>query len=772
MKIAIVDKQPAHVDYIKYLKLEEYADCIDILHLSSIKKAKILKADVDLEMNVDDYDYIILIGSEACKHIAKIGSVTNYAGLLVEEKFIPMINPAMLAFKPDAVDSFDKAAGKCRMHISGNSPALQAQNFTHTEDEEIARDLLLECLNSDAPVVAFDTETSALYPRDGYLLGISLSYKVQQGVYISADCLSDELVAILQEIMTKKIIVMHNAKFDIKWTEYHLGIVFNEVVHDTLLQHYVLDETQGTHGLKTLAIKYTDFGDYDSDLGEFKTSYCKSHGIKQEDFSYAFIPFDIIGRYAGIDTAVTLELYYKFYPIIQKSEQLSNVYHTILLPGMRFLNEMEENGVPFDLARLEKGRDEMDIEIDDLKRKLYEFPLIKQFEADQGKTFNPASTPQLRIMLFQYCGLRPTGKKTGTGADSTDATVLTELAKQHEIPGLILHIRQTSKIKNTYLDKIIPALDEDSRLRTGFNISSTTSGRLSSSGKLNMQQLPRDNKLVKGCIKAPAGYKIVSQDLGTAEMYYAAVLSGDKKLMKIFQDGGDFHSSIAHMVFKLQCDVSKVKNLYGGIRQAAKAISFGILYGSGPQKVADTVTDFNKEEALRDGTDSYEVFSKQDAIEAIKQYYDTYKVLAKWLKTSQAQIKQNGFIYSAFGRKRRLRNVFSTDQGIASGEVRSGVNFLIQSVASDINLMAAMDLHNYLKTSTIDAQIFALVHDSILALVKEEDVEEYGAVIKEITQRDRGLSIKNAPIAVDFEVGDDYSFDGFEKQFPHLMEAA
>ena len=112
---------------------------------------------------------------------------------------------------------------------------------------------------------------------------------------------------------------------------------------------------------------------------------------------------------------------------------------------------------------------------------------------------------QLRILLFDFLRLTPTGKLTGTGAQSTDAEVLKTLSSEHPIPGVILDIRQKSKIKNTYLDKVIPALDKDSRIRTGFNLTSTTSGRLSSSGKLNMQQLPRDNAAVKGCIIAQPG---------------------------------------------------------------------------------------------------------------------------------------------------------------------------------------------------------------------------------------------------------------------------
>jgi len=277
---------------------------------------------------------------------------------------------------------------------------------------------------------------------------------------------------------------------------------------------------------------------------------------------------------------------------------------------------------------------------------------------------------------------------------------------------------------------------------------------LSSSGKFNAQQIPRDNPIIKGCIKAPTGYKIVSQDLTTAEMYYAAVLSNDKNLQQVFTSGGDFHSTIAKMVFDLTCEVDDVKNQFGSMRQSAKAISFGILYGSGPQKVSDTVSKSTGEYY---GIDR----AKQD----IKSYFDKFNKLKGWLKSRKEFIEANGYTYSFFGRKRRLINVFSSDKGIAAHEVRSGINAEIQSLASDMNLFGAMDTANEIKAKKIDAQIFMLVHDSIVALVKDECVEEYCEILKRNTQKDRGCSIKGHPIGVDQEIGQDYSFGKFDKQY-------
>mgnify|MGYP003148207202 FL=1 len=336
--------------------------------------------------------------------------------------------------------------------------------------------------------------------------------------------------------------------------------------------------------------------------------------------------------------------------------------------------------------------------------------------------------------------------------------MLKTLSEEHPIPGVILDIRQKSKIKNTYLDKVIPALDKDGRIRTGFNLTSTTSGRLSSSGKLNMQQLPRDNSAVKGCIKAQPGYKILQQDLSTAEVYVASVLSNDKALQNVFKSGGDLHSTVAKMVFQLPHETADISVYAKKERQAAKAITFGIMYGSGPAKVSETVTK-----------DSGEFFSIEQAKDTISKYFLTFRKLKTWLSKSKEQIESDGFIYSILGRKRRLPNVFSNDKGIASHEVRSGINFLIQSVASDINLLAGVEVSQWLRDNKKDAKIIALVHDSLVLEVKESEIEEVSEMMAKITQKDRGCSIPGQPIGVDLEIGDDYAFGKFEKQYPELL---
>jgi DNA polymerase-1 len=194
--------------------------------------------------------------------------------------------------------------------------------------------------------------------------------------------------------------------------------------------------------------------------------------------------------------------------------------------------------------------------------------------------------------------------------------------------------------------------------------------------------------------------------------------------------------------------------LYGNDTNVTHKCTFGILYGSGARSVAETVTKA-----------SGEYFSVEDAQSAIDDYFKTFHVLKKWLNEQKKLIQTQGYVYSFFNRKRRLSNVFSPDKGIAAHEVRSGINALIQSLASDMNLIAAMEAHRKFRQEGLHAYIFMLVHDSIVIHAREDCVDRALEILKECTQRDRGCSIPNFPIGIDQDVGDDYSFGKFEEKY-------
>jgi len=731
MKIAVVEKSKTGYSdpYREYFNFD-----YDRFQLTNSNKTKILKKDITLTEDFEEYDYVVLVGKEPCRHIGKVGNVTKFAGHLVGGKYIPMLNPIAVKFNPGIKDTLEGALAKMHTHIDGT----YEENLGEYEGITCARrakEYLLEVLRKGKNVVV-DIETSSLYPREGYVLGIAMTYKANYGVYIESDCIDDEIEQLMQKIFDSKQVIFHNAKFDMKWLMYHFNFNFPKW-QDTMLEHYILNENEA-HDLKSLVMKYTKMGEYDRELEEFKAAYRKAHGILMADFSYEVIPFETMVPYASADADGTMRLFNKFNPIIQK--HFKELYDNILRRGTDFLIHIEETGVPFSELHLNMANTKFSEDIFQLSEKLYEFEEVHEVEKEQGVKFNPNSTAQLRKLFFDKLNL-PVSKKTPGGDPSTDKEVLTALAELHAIPKIISEIRGKVKLRSTYIIKVLNGIDNDGRLRTGFHLHTVSSGRLSSSGKLNMQQLPRDDKTVKNCIRHPdPDWVIFSQDLQTAEMYYAAVLSGDKNLAKVFIDGGDFHSSIAKMTFNLACDVSTIKEKYPDLRQASKAVSFGIMYGAGAGKVAQTAG-----------------ISYGEAKNIINRYFKQFHQLDMWIKKVQDEIMTNGYIYSAFGRKRRVPNVFSLDDYEQGHALRSAMNFTIQSVASDINLLSAIDALNFTLEKTLPVEIFGLVHDSILGACHKGHINQTEKILRIATQKDRGVSIPRCPIKVDFGSGESYA---------------
>jgi len=732
MKVAVVEKTKTNGNlYYEYFDFD-----FDLFALTKTKSQKVLKKDITLNESFEDYDFVILVGAEPAKHIAKVSNITKYAGQLFDNKYIPILNPAAVKFNPGLKDSFDVGLKKLKQHLDGTF-AIDQGNYIVLDTEEKATKYLNKIIyDRSCTHVVVDIETSSLYPRDGYILGVALSHKEGLGYWIPSDVIWDSVEDLLKIVFSTKVCIFHNAKFDMKWLQYHYKAVFPSW-EDTMLMHYLLNENE-PHDLKSLVLKYTKLGDYDAELEEFKRTYCKAHKVLLRDFSYEVIPTDIMYKYAAADADGTIRLNHIFKPLIDKF--FTFPYESLLKRGTKFLLDIEEIGVPFSKEKLLEAAVSLNNEIQSERDKLYDYPEVLKAEEILGTKFNPNSTAHLRLLFFDLLKLNSI-KKTPKGEKSTDKEVLDSLAKKHPIPALIKNIRSKVKLKSTYIDKVLAGLDSDGRLRTGFHLHTVTSGRLSSSGKLNMQQLPRDDKTVKYCISPTSSdYVIFSQDLKTAEMYYAAVLSKDKNLAKVFSEGQDFHSSIAKLVFNLTCKIEEVATKYPDLRQASKAVSFGILYGAGPGKVASTVG-----------------ISIKEAQQIINQYFNTFPQLDKWLKNTREEIIHKGCTYSILGRKRRVAGVYSIDEGEQGHAVRSALNFKVQSLASDANLLAAMDTHDWIIKNEFPAEIFALVHDSIIGQVRVDKVEEFKDKLKYFTQLDRGFSIPNTPIGVDFGFGNSYA---------------
>ena len=715
--------------------LKEYSGNIsfDVLYLSSEPKEKILKKDVDLDMSIfSTYDILCSVGAEALKYACGLTGITKYNGSVVNEKFIPIIDPNMVFIKAQYGDDLVKAFKKINSVISGEQPLVFNKTYHHYTVEQEFATYLKKLKNTS--VISVDTETTSLSPRKGNILGFVFSTEAHEGVYVDSHII-EYYYDDFEEIFKNTKCVFHNAKFDIQFISHEFGFEFPDF-EDTMLLHYCLDESVGSHGLKQLAMKFTDLGDYEKELDDYKKTWCRQHKIKLEDFNYGMLPTEVLGPYACKDGDATMQLYQKFKPLVDKNPHFTSLYSNLLKPAIMSIIHLESTGGPIHIETLDDLIEDYKIDIEEAMNELAFHPAIQEFEATTDKVFNPNSVFHLRQVFFEILKLKPI-KKTDTGAYSTDAEVLENL--NHPVAEAVLDLRKKVKLSQTYLKNIKEGADKDMRLRSSFNITGTTSGRLSSSGVLNYQNLPRDKDAgIKKIFRAQEGYSIVQADLGTAEVYVAAALSNDKFLQRAFIEKMDFHSYVAKNMFKLSCSVDEVKNLYPDERQWAKAITFGVLYGAGPNKISETAN-----------------VSMSEAKDFIIKYFKEASSLRKWIDSCLSTIESNSFIYSAFGRKRRLPEVQASNRGIAAHASRSGLNFLIQSVASDINILGLVDTVAWVKENKLENQIrlFATVHDSIVAEVRTDMIDEYSTVLKANLQKDRGVFIPNCPIVVDVEVG-------------------
>jgi len=186
-KVALVETKPSSTNFKKEFDDEFEFDQFQLCSDPNIKK--VLKRDCDIEIDVDAYDWLILVGSDALKYFTPINSITEYSGKKVEEKFLPIINPAMLAFKPEAQRTWDDSKQSIVEYITGNKQdtVITTYNAWGIQDTEEANDFIRAAISAPLPYVALDSETTGLYPRDGHMLGISLSYEADRGAYIDTE---------------------------------------------------------------------------------------------------------------------------------------------------------------------------------------------------------------------------------------------------------------------------------------------------------------------------------------------------------------------------------------------------------------------------------------------------------------------------------------------------------------------------------------------------------------------------------------------------------
>lgn len=723
--------------------LQKYIKDIEFMYLVDTPKDKIYKKDINMDAFsaffneiVTPEDKVILVGAEVLKHLFGANGISKLSGTyqtftskqLGTHTVGLLVDVSILMVYPHKIKEVEVAIKKL---LSDSPKANNEKEYLIASSNEEADMIISKCNNAD--VLAIDLETSDLYPHKGEILGVCLSTKPHQGFYIPYQFVKKDKLQVI--INNANNIVGHNIKYDLKWLLHNHITIPKEKIHDTMILAFLEDENK-SHGLKELAIEMTDLGDYETELNLEKKAYCKKYKIKISDFSYAFLDPKTLGIYGCKDADATQQLFHKF--------KLTKSYTSILYKKLIYVSvalaKMELNGSRVDTDKLDELYNEFYEKIIQYKNELQEYA----YNISNGELadFNPNSYQQVGKLIYGYCNL-PIIELTSTGNPSTSSEILEKLHKEtgNEIIQKLLEYRKLVKFHNTYLDTIKTYLDSDKCIRTNFNITGTTSGRLSSSGTINFQNIPSRDKIIKTLfIPRFNGWKIYQQDLVTAEVWVAALESGDMFLQNAFTSKMDFHGYTAKHIFNLKCEPNEVKAKFPNERQIAKTIVFAILYGATAPKIAAELG-----------------ITKQEAQRYIDMFFDQAYQLKTYLEDKQAIVRETGQLVSRFGRIRRVPEVFATDKKIAEHAVKSAINFLFQSVASDINLFGFTNGMAEIEQleEQFEERIFIptkLVHDSIVGEVNMK----YADKIFEIFSTNIQKIVPDAfmPIGVEAEIGD------------------
>lgn len=388
-------------------------------------------------------------------------------------------------------------------------------------------------------------------------------------------------------------------------------------------------------------------------------------------------------------------------------ENAANVFDGIEMPLVPVLAKMERAGMLVDPDRLHSLSEGLATQIADVERS------IRDLAGDE--TFNIGSPMQLSHVLFDVMGLPTKGlKKTKRGYYSTNAKVLSDLARDHEIVRLILDWREKSKIKSTYLDTLGPLRRGDGRVHTTYNQTITATGRLSSSDP-NLQNIPTRSELgrtVKTAFSAGEGSVFLAVDYSQIELRLLAHLSGDEHLVRAFNEGEDFHAETAARVFGVP-----VSDVTPDLRSRAKAVNFGIVYGQQAYGLSQSLH-----------------ISMAEARDMIDRYYEAYPGVRTFLDNVVARAKQTGYAETMYGRRRHIPELKAKNPQLRGFGERTAMNHPMQGTAADIIKIAMTRVSRRLEEEGFAAHMILQVHDELDFECPIDEVERLTAMVQDVME--------------------------------------
>ena len=546
--------------------------------------------------------------------------------------------------------------------------------------------------------VAIDTETDSLSAVEASLIGFSLAIDVNDACYIplrhdNADkqINFDDAIEFLKSISADSSIlkIFHNKKYDaLVLDKYNIKV---NSYDDTMLISYSLGSGASRHNLDFLAKKY---------LEHSAISYKDIVGSGKNQKSFNEIDIDEASIYAAEDADITFRLWKILKPKLLE-EKASSVYETIERPLAKVIMDMEKNGVCIDEEILKDLSLKFKKEILNIETKCFEIV---------GSQFNLGSPKQIGEILFEKLKIKG-GKKTPSGAWSTDAETLNFLASSgNALPKLLLEWRGLSKLKSTYTDALPTFVNKKTkRIHTSYSMSSTSTGRLSSSDP-NLQNIPIKNdegRMIRSAFIAEPGSSLISADYSQIELRIIAHISDDSNLKDAFKNDIDIHSLTASEVFGIP-----LKEMNQDIRRKAKAINFGIIYG---------ISAFGLSNQLD--------ISRSEASDYIRSYFEKFPSIRDYMETTKEFAKNNGFVKTLFGRKCFIDESINRGPGGKAFMERAAINAPIQGTAADIIKRAMIKIPKYFEKENLGTKMIMQVHDELIFETKDNEIEETMSIV-------------------------------------------
>jgi DNA polymerase-1 len=562
---------------------------------------------------------------------------------------------------------------------------------------------------------AFEAKATSIDPMQAELCGIALALGPNDACYIplghkqsgdgsglfaaglapdqigASDAL-DALRPLLESAGLLK--VGFNIKFCAVLLAQH-GIVIRNA-DDVQLISYALDAGRNSHGLESLA---------ESWLGHAVLSDSEVIGSGKNKLAFDQVPVDRFTAYAAEDADVLLRLWRVLKPRLV-AERMIAVYETLERPLIGVLARMERRGISIDrqvLSRLSGDFAQTAARVE------------AEIQEIAGEPINVGSPKQLGDIIFGKMGL-PGGSKTKTGAWSTSAQVLDELAEQgHAFPRKILEWRQVSKLKSTYTDALPTYVHPQThRVHTTYALAATTTGRLSSN-EPNLQNIPvrtEDGRKIRRAFIASPGHKLVSADYSQIELRLLAEIADIPVLKQAFQDSLDIHAMTASEMFGVP-----IKDMPSEVRRRAKAINFGIIYGISAFGLANQLG-----------------IPREEAGAYIKKYFERFPGIRAYMDATRDFCRAHGYVETLFGRKCHYPDIKASNASVRSFNERAAINARLQGSAADIIRRAMVRMEDALKEKKLSAQMLLQVHDELIFEVPDDEVAATLPVVQHVMQ--------------------------------------